>query len=574
MTLLLTAMLAAATANAAAANPSTKAAAGTGAGMYAYLVGENGQTKKVPFFDEKTASTPIVRIGSTDDVIRLEELVEAVASSHEGLGKSHARDQDISGIVERLTDVHLLALEARDMGIDKLPEVQQEISGFKQQAARNALRYEAVRGVKADPREVARLYRERIQEYKIVSLLFRKQEDATAFDQLLRSGKDFDALAKQAIAEKKAEGGGTGEFFPRGKLVPEVATALDKLKPVAVTAPVKVSDGYVITKLEDVRQLKDDKVRAEAEKDALQNAEQAALKKYYQSLVTRHARVDRALLKRLDFEAPKPGFAALAKDKRVLATIQGDKPITIADLVTEFERDFFHGTDQAIKSKKLNAKKVTVFEGLLQRRVLDREAVRVGVANTESYRHKVERFTAATCFTAFVEKVIYPDQKVTPEQVRKYYDDHQKEYAYPAMYKLESIGFRDAKEAQRALDKLRGGTDFKWLRQNADGQLAADARSVQFDGNTVAADTMPEDLVKTLAGARAGDYRLYAAPDKATYVLYVISTSPAGAQPFDEVKDAVTRKLLGDSLNRSVKDWAAKVRKVRPVKVYITGIGS
>ena len=70
--------------------------------------------------------------------------------------------------------------------------------------------------------------------------------------------------------------------------------------------------------------------------------------------------------------------------------------------------------------------------------------------------------------------------------------------------------------------KLREGADFGWLAANAEGQVDKGAPGLlAFDGRPVTTDSMPDGMQKALAGAKAGEFRLYASPEGHFYVLAV-----------------------------------------------------
>ena len=120
----------------------------------------------------------------------------------------------------------------------------------------------------------------------------------------------------------------------------------------------------------------------------------------------KYAKIDEKLLKKLDFEAKKPGFEALKKDTRVLASVEG----TVADhrgvLSTALGEQFFHGVDNASQKKKLNTRKGTTLDALISPRVVAAEVERDGLKKTAEYRRRVEAARESQVFGAFVQKVI------------------------------------------------------------------------------------------------------------------------------------------------------------------------
>ncbi len=133
----------------------------------------------------------------------------------------------------------------------------------------------------------------------------------------IKGGKPFDALAAQAVADKKAKGNELGQFVDRSKLIDSVLAAVEKTAVGKTTPPVKVTGGWAVIEVEGVRYPENAKARAEAEQKSLALQQKKALKAFYDGLVKKYASIDEKLLKKLDFESAKPGFAELKGDKRV-----------------------------------------------------------------------------------------------------------------------------------------------------------------------------------------------------------------------------------------------------------------
>ncbi len=535
---------------------------------YAYL--------KAPFFSDKFGSFPVATVD--DEVVTIQELSDALASMHGAhKGETSAGKKDFTPVLERLIDARLIILEARDTGVDELPEVKKSIEDFKESTAREMLQAKVVKGVKADPAQVETVYRRAIREWKVRSVISASEDDARKLEAAMRAGRSMEAASKQLIADKKAVAGSLdGEFLPRSKLLPQVLEALDAkdAKPGTITSPLKVPGGFAVLQVVDVRYPDDSKIRGEAERASLADQQKQALKRYYDGLVKKYARIDQKLLAGIDFEAPKPGIEALKKDQRVIARIQGAKPITVAELTTELERSFWHGIQGAIAEKRVNSQKAKLFDGILSRRIIPLQARRDGIPDGAEYRRRVLEYENSLLFSKFVEQSIAPTVKVSDDEARRYYDQHRSEFTYPTFYKLESTAFASVKDAQAAIEKLRAGTDFKWLNANAEGQVPERKRTVRLDGGTVAASALPAELAKALTGAKVGDYRLYAASDSEYDVVHVLGVTAAQDQPFAEAKDGIAKTLFGEQLNRSMQEWAGKLRKARDVNVFITRIGS
>ncbi len=524
---------------------------------------------RVPLSDA-LASVPVAQVD--DEIITGQEFSEALASAH----SSHADDakagkKDFTPILDRLIETRLFVLEARDMGLDELPEYTRAVEKYKDALLRDHLKRKVTEGVKPDPARVEKLYKDATREWKLRSLIFEKEDDAKQVAEQMKAGKSFEDAAAKLVSEKKAHGGEEPRYFSVKDLLPQVVAALEKMKPGDVSQPIRLERGHGVMKLLDVRQVQDAKARTEAEQSALSEKRLVALKRYYDALAKKAAQIDWKLLGTVDYESPKPGVAALAKDTRVLARFKRGKPITVADLTDALQDQFFHGIEGAIKEKRVNSQKGSVLDALVSSRIVPAEARRLGIADTAEYKKEVTGYVNSLLFGMYLEKVVVPDVKVTDADLRKYYDEHKREFTYPAFYKLESMAFTDVKKAQAAMDKLRSGTDFKWLRTNAEGQVGDP--KLRFDGNTVTAKSLPKDLIDVLAGSKRGDYRLYASPKAEAYVLSVLDAITSAEQAYDEVRASIQDKVVGERLGKAIKAHAEKLRKAHDVQVFITRIG-
>jgi hypothetical protein len=539
---------------------------------YAYIRGANG-TARVPLLAEGSASTPIAMVD--DQVVTLRDLNDALAATHEARANdAHAAGRGVAPVLERLVTLRLFVAEAREMGLDQQPGFLKAVGEFKEQQLRSQTEMRATKGVRPEAMEVERAYRDAVREWKVRSLLFAKKEDAVAFRAEIAGGKAFADAAKEAVAAKRATGGEAADWVARSHALPQVAAALTPIQTApAVTDPVELKDGFAVASVEEVRYPEDPKARAMAEDASVERQRAARLAKRRGELEKKYAKTDARLWKSLDFEAAKPGFAALAKDRRPVVTLRGAKPVTVADVAAEMQRYFFHGVDEPIKEKKLNDAKEPVLHKILTRRLFLREGEALRVASSPEYRRAVSEYEDSLLFGAYVQTVILPDVKVSEDQGKAYYERHKDEFTYPAFFKLEGLAFSKSSAAEAAAKKLAAGTDFGFLRANAESQVKPDDRILALDGQTFSANTLPPDLVRVLGGARRDDVRAYSTSGQ-HYVIRVVEVTPAREQPYLEARAAIGKKLAAENLNKAVKDTAAKLRGSHQVAVYLERLGN
>jgi parvulin-like peptidyl-prolyl isomerase len=469
-------------------------------------------------------------------------------------------------VLDRLIGGRLIALEAHEIGIDALPEVKRSVADYAEVVRRGVLEEQITKGIAADPNQVELIYREAVREWRLSSALFAKEADARAASVAAKAG------AKWEDATKQGERTDAPGYVRAEKMLPQVAAAVRGLFAGQIADPIDVAAGWALVRVDDLRYPDDPAEHARAEARSLDDRREQALTAFVGGLVRSTVAIDDRLLRAIDFEARRPGFAALEKDRRVLARVRGGKTFTVADLAKAVRASFFHGIEDALQKKTVNEAKLPTLDKLVRKEAMRAEAKRRRIEQGDEYRRRVAAFEESVVFGAFVQRAIVPGLKITEDEGKAYYQEHQSEFTWPAFYKLQSLAFTTAKRAQAALDQLHAGFDFAWLKRNAEGQIAEEKRAADFTGGTVSASALPEALAASLKGARAGDRRLQAIEGQ-FLVIEVLAATPEKPQPYPSVRAAIAKKLSAEKVKKAVDDWVAKLRKAHEVKVYLAQIG-
>jgi len=506
-----------------------------------------------------------------DEPITLDEFNQELATIHQGIEEDQkAEKEKLSGLLKRLINTRLIIQEARRMGLDELKELKERGDVFARQTLRDELIERQVKNIKPDEKEVERLYRGAIKEWKIKSVLFEKEEDAKAMEDALKGGKGFGETLKKSLSDKKGKGSEEGNYLKEKELLPEIAEAVSKMKIGSTSSIVKIKTGFVIFKLEDVRFPEDPKVKEKVRMGLLRQKQKEVFAKYEKALKAKCVKVNDPLLKSIDFESKEQGFEILLKDKRAVAEIKGEKPITVSEFAEYMRQQLYHGVERAVESKRLNKRKDQVLEEMLEKRVLRKEALRLGIDKTEGYKNKVKEYENSLIFGAFVQKAVVPDVKLKEEDLKTYYDQHVKEYTYPEMMKIKSLVFSKREDAEKAFVNLRQGTDFQWLKANAEGQVDKNTKGVlNFEGNLLVIKDLPENVQKAVSGTKSGDFRLLANPEDYFYVLSIQEVIPPKPQPYPEAREKIANKIYSEKLTKAVEEYADKLRAVSDVKIYL-----
>lgn len=510
------------------------------------------------------------------DPITLKELNQALGMRHgEMTSKYKVGKVDYSEILDRLINTKLILLEARNMGLDELPEVKENIDSYSRGALMAVLLKRQTADIRADESEVEKIFKDSVKEYKLLSLMFGQEEDAKRIEAETKSGKDFREIVKRVIAEGNSKGAEEGAYLKQEQLLPEIRSAVEGMVVGAISPVIKVASGYVIMKLEEIRFPENPEAREQAKATALSIKGTQIKIQFIADMRKKYVNEMEEVLNGLDYEADAPGFEALLADRRVVAEVKGGEPVTVAELSEAIRKKFFHGTERAAEKKRINSRKIEVLESILDRRAVQMEAFRQGIEKSEAYKEMVGEYKNSILFGVFMEKVIRPGIHLEEKEIKEYYEKHTAEFSSPEMMRINGLIFSKKELAEEALRKLQEGTDFSWLRANADGIVDDKAEELlKFDGNLVIVSALTPEFEKVVSGAKPGDIRLYGSPEGYFYVLFLQDVFPPKPKPYEEVRGKISGKVAGGKTNRELEEYAAKLRKSYPVKIFLKSPGS
>lgn len=511
-----------------------------------------------------------------NEPITLEEFSREISFSHASRsGDMKAGRVDFSGILTRIINTRLIVLEAREMGLHELPEIRNSVNQYSKDTLGQLLLEQQVKDVKADEAEVARIYRDLVREWKIRTVQIKKEEDAKRIEEEIKAGKDFDEVAKKAIGEGTATGAKEGGYVKNQDLTLPIARLVAKMEMGSVSPIVSAGKkGFVIFRLEGERFPEEDqKAMEKARLEVQERSKLLAAKDFYEALKKKYTRMNKELFDSLDFESEEPGIEKLLKDERVILEIEDEKPITVGEFSRTLKETFYHGLESSIETKRVNRKKEDILEGMLQRRVLLKEALKQGIDRTDAYRGRMRRYEDSAIFGLFVTKVVDPEVKLNADELKAYYKEHIQDYTPATMVRIKSLVFEKRRDAEDALDKLKKGADFGWLSAHAEGQVDKDtAGIVEFEGKLLSLTTLPEDAHKAVAGAKPGDFRLYASPQGHYYALYVYDVVSPDPKSFEAAKAEIAKKVFSDKRKKIIEEYGEKLKEFYPVRIYATDL--
>lgn len=523
----------------------------------------------LPVIDGKEVAAMV-----NDEPIFMEEYVKFLASIEHGdtsAQHEHGPEKiDYAGILNRIVSERLLLIEARNIGLNEGPDVIEAIEKYTDMVLMKTLVAEQLKNITADQEEVEKLFRPLVREFKITSIVFENEKDAEAMDEALKSGGEFDDLAKKSVEDGSSKENHKGIYLQNRALLPEISAVVSEMEIGALSTVIALDQTFVLLRLDDIRYPENKEIRSKVEMAVVEKSKIKALEEYTETLIKKYVKKDDALLESIDYDTTMEDFNKLLKDERAIARIKKGSPVTVGALSAHLEKTFHHGIEGSIIKKEVNNKKEEALYELLQKIVLKKEAVNKGLAKTDKYKTGLENYQKSMLLSSFIQKVVAPDIKLTEDEVRVYYEENAENYTSPEMMRIEGLVFNDMGKAEETLEKLRNGTDIKWLRSNVEGQVSEEtAEILSFKGSIINPDTLPADVRKALEGASSGDHRLYESSQGHFYALYIQNVFPSEPISFDNAKTEIANKLYNDKLVRAIDDWTNQLKEHYTVEIYL-----
>lgn len=183
------------------------------------------------------------------------------------VGPNQPLTPDLEKLVkEDLVNRLLLSQEAQKLGLDKTPEAQAQWAVLQENYMIELLNKHLLEDQPISDAELHTEYDRQIallskgeagQQYNVRLMILSTDTEAREVISSLRKGAGFEKLAhEKSLDPSKEQGGNLGWVLP-SQLNPQIANVMVNLTKGAVTvAPIQTGSGWVVMKVEDIRQFK------------------------------------------------------------------------------------------------------------------------------------------------------------------------------------------------------------------------------------------------------------------------------------------------------------------------------
>ncbi len=160
--------------------------------------------------------------------------------------------------VTSLTEIKVMAIEAKKKGLDKNPDVKRKIDFMSDQLLARDLAESSFEQIKVSDEEISAFYNENKEKFtrgpraKLRHILVPSEAEAKSILARLKKGEDFSKLAGEKSKCPSSKQGGDLDWATQGMMVPEFEKAAFALKKGQMSEVVKTSFGYHIIMCDDV----------------------------------------------------------------------------------------------------------------------------------------------------------------------------------------------------------------------------------------------------------------------------------------------------------------------------------
>ena len=398
--------------------------------LYGFMLGSLISCASIPPESAKIAAyvdkDPIT-IGDIDYSLQ-------VAHRREGLSKTEGIN--ISEYLNKVIDERLLVHEARRMGMDRNPELIQQVDAYVLRESVSRLYNEEILDkVTVSEEEITDYFKKEYEQYTISSIETDTSEDAAILEKL-KVETDFGKLARESAAHefrKVVE----EAIFIRKDLSKAIKDVIDSLEPDEISDVFEAGHRYYLLKL-----IHRNNAPAEGLKSKREEIKQAIRKikvqersdEYLQYLIRKmQPEINNEVLSLIPLDGSSDELSKWLQDRSVLVKLR-DSTMTVGEFVA------------ILKSGKGKSKDI-IIKNWIDRQAVDYEALDRKYYINSDLKDKTLRYKNKMLVKMFVKNVLSPMVKISEDEIMDFYQDNQNDFSRPARYKIQQITSRAESEA-------------------------------------------------------------------------------------------------------------------------------
>ncbi len=457
--------------------------------------------------------------------------------------------------IQDFIDWILLSDEAKALGLDEEPSYKRKLLIFLKVRSLLQLRYDEVgKKIKMDKDELWKFYRERYTPRVKIKVLFTDNEtEAKRWASQVKDEKSFISLYKKLLPKGKARDMGWRRPVNTPSDIRKKVFGADKGD---VVGPLKHGKTWLLILVEDKKGADEEDFKR------IHSIVAEAYRRHMDALLTSQ------LVKRLEDKYGTEvnwklintiGLGELPEDVKNKVVIKvGDIKVT----AEQFQQFLKKEAKLRLRGKKdaeaLNALRKRVVNGIISQTLIDKEALarhyEKGPLKDVYWFYKRNRL-----IHELEAKIIMPRVSVSDEEVKRYYEEHIKDFTKPERVELAVIQTQDEKLIDSIRKRLSKGEDFFEV-----------ARDVMFHGavpRKFAVDKLVPPVREAVKRMSPGEVSNIIRYKNWFFIVKLIKHYPEEVHPFDEVKASIKKSLEKRKFESLKKEYIQELRKRADIKL-------
>lgn len=265
---------------------------------------------------------------------------------------------------------------------------------------------------------------------------------------------------------------------------------------------------------------------------------------------------------------PAPSGKSLPAD--TVATVNGEKISSdTLDLILQ------QASSQGQQQVSPDAKKALV-EKLIEMDLFAQAAEKAGVEDDPDYKQAMEMmhkqedlFKKQALAATYLRNKAFGQVKVTPEEVKNYYDQNKDQFKTGEQVKASHILVKTEDEAKAIKARLDKGESFEAVAKD---KSTCPSASRGGDLGWFGRGVMDPDFEKAAFALKDGEVSGPIKTKFGWHIIKITGKKTESVKPLDEVSAQIEQKLMQDKQKTAYDDILAKLRKDADIKINDTAL--
>jgi parvulin-like peptidyl-prolyl isomerase len=468
-----------------------------------------------------------------------------VAHRREDLSSAGALN--MSQFIQKLIDDRLIIQEARRMGAEDYPEIQQALQAYILRESVVRLHdEEIVRKVTVTEEDIKIYYKKNYERISLGIIEVDSAESSQAIFEQLKKGADFKKLAQKYSKHTSQKDGGE-VILRRNSLTPPIEKSVSNLNPGESSDVLKIKDKYYIIKFIGSEEAPDsafESVRGSIERAIRKQKEKERSDEYLKYLREQaKIQIDDEIFQTINI-SEESEREKLLDDERILVQVNW-VTLTAGNFIS-----LARANPKGSKEKILN--------DWIDQKVVDKEALSRHYERTPELENMIARYKNQLLKNTFIKRVVVPQITLSDEALKDYYVSHQESFIRPTRFKIQQMTVETMDDAQDILKSLQNGAEFSWLAKNRSVDSA-----VQEGGSLgwIVRAEMPEPVKKIIETLKPGDVSPILQINSHYRIIQLIDRREGEVEEFDKVKNVVYRAAFEVKVNALLDNYITQLKK-------------